>query len=136
MALPLATSLASLAQAFQESTGLLVHLTLPTVPPYLPGAQHLALYRAAQEALTNVQRHADAHEVWLALEASDQQVTLMASDDGRGWPAADETTPGVGLRGLRERLVALGGDVGLEERVGGGAQLRACLPLLRPEPVR
>ena len=35
------------------------------------------------------------------------------------------------VRGLRERLLALGGDVGLEERVGGGAQLRACLPLLR-----
>jgi signal transduction histidine kinase len=134
--LPLAPALTALAQGFQESTGLVVHLALPDPPPALPEAGRLALYRAAQEALTNVQRHASARHVWLTLEATDHDVTLTAGDDGRGWPAVADPTPGVGLRGLRERLRALGGEVGLEERPGGGAQVRVSLPLACPEPVR
>jgi signal transduction histidine kinase len=131
--LPLPTALASLAQAFQENTGLAVHLTLPATPPVLPEPQRLALYRAAQETLTNVQRHAAARHVWLALEATDQQVTLTAGDDGRGLGPPESRGDGFGLRGLHERMGDLGGQVEVGDRPGGGAQVRVSMPLPQPE---
>jgi signal transduction histidine kinase len=134
--LPFATALTSLAQTFQESTGLVVHVDLPDPPPALADAQRLALFRAAQEALTNVQRHACAQHIWLTLEATGEDVALTVGDDGRGWPAMNDPTPGIGLRGLGERLRALGGEVCLNERPGGGAQVRASLPVVSPELAR
>lgn len=125
--LPLETALTRLARTFQDSTNLPVHLSLPPRLPDLSADQRTALYRAAQESLTNVQKHAAAKNVWLAVSAENGSVTLTASDDGRGLPA--ELNGGFGLRGLRERAAQLGGDLKLEARPGGGAQLRLTLPL-------
>ncbi len=128
--IPLPEALRRLADHFRAATGLEVHLVLPPEPFDLPPAHHLTLYRAAQEALTNVQRHAQAGRVWLVLTLHPDHITLLIGDDGQGFPPEAEKR-GFGLRGLRERIEALGGTLHLEERPGGGAQLHIALP--RPQ---
>lgn len=125
--MPLPEALRRLADHFCAATGLEVHLVLPPEPFDLPPAHHLTLYRAAQEALTNVQRHAQAGRVWLVLTLHPGHITLLVGDDGQGFPPEAEGR-GFGLRGLRERIEALGGTLYLEERPGGGAQLHVALP--------
>ncbi len=122
-------SLRRLALGFEEATGIAVHWALPEELPPLPSAQRVALYRAAQEALTNVQRHSQAKQAWLTLMVQDRQVVLLVSDDGVGFPAGPIGDGSFGLRGLQERVMRLGGELILESRTGGGAQVRACLPL-------
>ncbi|MCB8976512.1 MAG: sensor histidine kinase [Ardenticatenaceae bacterium] len=124
----LATAVTHLAQTFQEATGLPVHLALPDDVPLLPEAHRLALYRAAQESLTNVQRHANARQAWLDLAANDEAVTLTVADDGQGF--SKEVADGsFGLIGLRERAEQLGGVVTLGAAEQGGAKLSVQLPI-------
>ena len=126
--LPLAAALARLAEAFAQSTGLATHFTAPAPLPPLPEAYRLEFYRAAQEALTNVQRHAAARHIWLRLEASEQEICLAVDDDGRGLPEGDGLAAGSGLRGLRERAAALRGQLQVSNRLGGGVGLRFSAP--------
>ncbi len=126
--LPLGVSLQRLAAEFERATGIAVHLLLPGDLPGLSAAHRLALYRTAQESLTNVQKHARADQVWMQVSQQDGVITLRVSDNGVGL-SERETESGFGLRGIRERAAQLGGDLKLETRPGGGAQLLLCLPL-------
>lgn len=106
----LETAVSQLAHTFQEATGLLVHLDLPKAVPTLPKDYQLTLYRAAQESLTNVQRHANAQQAWLGLAIEANHLILTVSDDGQGFE--DGHADGrFGLVGLRERAKQLGGTV-------------------------
>jgi signal transduction histidine kinase len=137
--LSLLSALTRLAIHFEEATGTTVHRMLPEEVPDLPDAHRQALYRAAQEALTNVQRHACARQVWLQLTCEDGMTTLRVSDDGVGI-AAGTGQSGFGLRGLRERAAQLGGELYLEARPVGGTQVSFSLPIVveenhgRPDP--
>lgn len=126
--LELPSALKRLAGAFEEVTGLTVHRVLPEAMPDLPATHRLALYRTAQEALTNVGKHAAARQVWIVLSASEAEVALLVADDGRGI-THDGNPAGFGLRGLRERAGQLGGELCLEPRPLGGSQLSLRLPL-------
>jgi len=126
--LQLRSALRRLVGQFEEATGLTVHRVLPEKMPSLPDTHRLALYRGGQEALTNVQKHAGATQVWLVLTHTDSAITLLVGDDGRG-PSASAGAGGFGLRGLRERAEQLGGELHLEPRQGGGTQLSLRLPL-------
>jgi signal transduction histidine kinase len=126
--LHLRSALKRLMDHYEQATGLTIHRVLPGELPDLPDSHRLALYRAAQEALTNVQRHAGASQVWLMLNASDRAITLLVGDDGRGLTVSGEGG-GFGLRGLQERAAQLGGELHLEPRRGGGTQLSFRLPL-------
>ncbi|UCC64899.1 MAG: sensor histidine kinase [Anaerolineae bacterium] len=126
--LQLRSSLRRLMEHFEEATGLTVNRILPEEMPHLPDSHRLALYRAAQEALTNIQKHAEAGQVWLVLSTSDEAVTLLVGDDGRGLTLSRDAT-GFGLRGLRERAEQLGGELHVEPRRGSGTQLSFRLPL-------
>ncbi|MFC0628491.1 sensor histidine kinase [Kribbella deserti] len=88
------------------------------------GQQLVALYRAAQEGLTNVQRHAGAQHVRLTVELGDRAAELTLDDDGIGPPI----TPGNGLRGVRERVELVSGRLNLLEAPGGGTRLAITLP--------
>ena len=129
--LPLTTSLQRLTRAFQEATGVEVMLTLPDdLLTDLSPAYRKAFYRAAQEALTNVQKHANASHVWVRLQQSGDTLTLTVEDDGVGVDAAAlETATGFGLQGLQERAQALGGDFRLEPRAPRGARVVFIAPL-------
>jgi signal transduction histidine kinase len=85
-----------------------------------------SLFRAAQEGLTNVRKHADATSARLLLQFGADTVCLAVSDDGRGLPQTGP--PGFGLLGLRERATRLGGRLDVVPAAGGGTTLRMELP--------
>jgi len=113
---------------FEEATGTPVNIILPDPFPKIPDTHHFTLYRSAQEALTNVQRHANAKQVWVQVDAGVDAVKLSVGDDGSGL-LEGEDKKGFGLRGMRERAAQLGGECILEGRTGGGAQVTLTLPL-------
>ncbi|MDP5182357.1 GAF domain-containing sensor histidine kinase [Blastococcus sp. BMG 814] len=95
--------------------------------PPLPAAVEVAAYRIAQEALTNVVRHAAARACTLRLAADDGELTVEVVDDGRGLPA--ELLPGVGLSSMRERAAETGGRCDVLPAPGSGTRVLARLPL-------
>ncbi len=131
--LPLPSALRRLAEDFCAAAGLELDLDLPATVPELGEARRLALYRTAQEALTNVQRHAGASRVGLRLAVEEDDLVLEIRDDGSGLPEAYEAEPqidrGFGIRGLRERARRLDGQITLDRAPEGGARLRLQLPL-------
>ena len=98
----------------------------------LPPGVDLAAYRIAQEAITNVLRHAAAGRLDCTLEYGESCVELHVSDDGRGAPAPGPG--GHGLVGMRERAALYGGSVDAGPRAGGGFAVHAVLPLPDREP--
>ncbi|GCD19477.1 sensor histidine kinase [Cellulomonas algicola] len=91
------------------------------------GPEHaVVLLRAAQEALANVRKHADATVVRLAVGRDGDDVRLEVVDDGRGLPA--DAVEGVGLRGMRERVDAGGGTLEVGSGPGGGTRVAVTLP--------
>ncbi len=131
--LPLPQALHRLVAGFQEATGLAVHLELPAKNFEITSSQRLALYRAAQEGLTNVQRHAAARQAWLRLECLPDRICLQVIDNGSGLNSGNPIS-GFGLRGLQERAAQLDGVVTLSDRPGGGAILAIQLPIQDGEP--
>ncbi|MGW2091749.1 sensor histidine kinase [Promicromonospora sukumoe] len=93
----------------------------------LPPATEVVLLRAAQEALTNVRRHARAMTVGVRLAQADGSVTLTVADDGEGFgPDVDD---GFGLAGMRDRVRSVGGTLLVESGIGTGTTLRARVPV-------
>ncbi len=128
--LSLPAALTRLVTGFEDATGVKVNRLLPDELPALPETYRLALYRVAQESLTNVQRHAQACQVWLELALEQEVITLLVKDDGLGF-VADTQVAGFGLRGLRERAAHLNGEFHLETHPGAGTQICFHLPLLQ-----
>lgn len=89
-----------------------------------PERAHVLL-RCAQEAITNVVRHADARNLWLIAGNDGESITLQVRDDGSG---TDQLANGNGLQGMRERLHQFGGQLEIETRAGRGFQLTMTLP--------
>jgi PAS domain S-box-containing protein len=96
------------------------------------GAQvDTALFRIAQEALTNVARHAGASRVAVTLERKEGMAVLRVADDGRGVPAGREAA-GLGVLGMRERAECLGGELVVKPVPRGGAMVEARIPPCAP----
>jgi two-component system, NarL family, sensor histidine kinase UhpB len=87
------------------------------------------VFRAAQEALTNVAKHAGATQVELSLFADDEKIQLEVSDNGSGFDARDVGPASFGLAGMRERAVAAGGCLTISRREESGTEIRLVLPL-------
>ena len=126
--LPLPAAIERLVNNFQTATDLPIHLNLSAEMPVLPSSHRLTLFRAIQESLTNVQRHANAQQVWLDLFCQNGSVTLTIMDDGRGFPAVFEDGR-FGLEGIRERTEQLGGTLQLNTRPKGGAVVHLQIPV-------
>lgn len=94
---------------------------------HAPAATEVALFRIVQEALTNVQKHAGASRVTVALRQVDGSVRLEVRDDGSGLPERGE--PGAGLRSMRERAELSGGSLQVESQREGGTRVLACIPV-------
>lgn len=109
-----------------------ISLEAPTDLPSLPAAIEVALFRIAQEALTNVVRHAQATRcvVSLALCEREQVLSLTITDNGRGLPPIRGT--GVGLASMRERAEELGGTWEMDLVPTGGTAIRVRLPCSPP----
>ena len=132
-------ALERLAARFGQETGLDVRVRVDEAVAGLPRDREVILLRAAQEALSNVRRHADARHVVLALTADDPDeeaagapaVRLEVTDDGRGMPPA--AVEGFGLRGMRERVASGGGEVAVASDVGAGTTVEVTMPTGRQE---
>jgi two-component system sensor histidine kinase UhpB len=96
--------------------------------PAHPALYETALFRIAQEGLTNVARHAHAQRVFISLTQDQEHICLQVSDDGCGYDPA-QSQQGLGIFGMRERAALLGGTVTIESRSGEGTLVRAVLPL-------
>jgi signal transduction histidine kinase len=112
-----------LAEAFQEQSGLPVALDIRGQPHELPPDARLAVYRTAQEALTNVRRHATAERVAIELDYQPGSTVLVVEDHAKsGTPppvAPVPATGGYGLTGMRERAELLGGELRAEPTAEG-----------------
>ena len=96
--------------------------------PPLSTELELVIYRVAQEALTNVLRHAGASHCVIELEREDGAIRLSVSDDGIGMPAElDRET--IGIEGMRERALLGGGRLTIQSRSGHGTQVTLRLPI-------
>jgi len=101
----------------------------------LAEAEETQLFRIAQEALTNVARHAGATEASVALSVEGNRVQLEILDNGRGLkPATGEKSPSLGMVGMRARARQLGGELIVENRKEGGLRVRAEVPLQQVSP--
>ena len=122
----LASALDHLATTTASNAGISVATQLERELPALEPHVELAVYRVAQESLTNVVRHSGASKVTLSLARQDDAVVLRVVDDGCGFdPAQPE---GGGLRGIRERALIVGGTAVVTTAVGRGVEVRLEIP--------
>lgn len=123
----LAVALTELKINFMQATELDIQLNMPDHLPELYAEQRHALYRAAQEGLTNVQRHANGSRAWITLTPKPTGIALSVADNGKGFP--EEVADGrFGIRGLRERAEFFGGTVERRNRPTGGGELIFSIP--------
>lgn len=133
--LGLAAALGQLSAEFASETGIGVELELQPAPAGRGSAQALALFRVAQEALSNVERHAAARRVRIRLREGRESLLLLIVDDGVGFIVKTrEPGPEKGLPEMRARLAALGGWLRVSSRVGGWTAVLAWTPLSAPGP--
>jgi two-component system sensor histidine kinase UhpB len=118
----------ALLARFQERTHVRVHLSVsPSWPAHLRSQAALNLLRIIEEALNNVRLHSGARLVEVALgPAAGSQLEIEVRDDGRG--ADSDRAQGMGVLGMRERAVILGGRLEVESVAGVGTTVRAILP--------
>jgi two-component system, NarL family, sensor histidine kinase UhpB len=124
--LGLATALRVLGERLAEDRDLTIDVRVAEPLPALTPEEELVLYRVAQEALTNVVRHAEATRAEICVELRDRRLELRVADDGRGVAPGDEAG---GIRGMRERAVLIGARLYVTQPRQGGTQVRLAFPL-------
>jgi two-component system sensor histidine kinase UhpB len=98
----------------------------------LPADVQLVVYRVAQEALSNAIQHSGADHVRVRLQRDGDHVELVVTDDGSGF-TFDQAARGLGIAGMRERALLVGGDMQVESRPGSGTTVRLTVPLKRAD---
>lgn len=127
---PLQSALREMCSDFRGRAGVDIDCQVDKGTDELSPALAEALWRVAQEALTNVDKHAHARHVQVTLQCGPQAITLRVVDDGTGLPAGAESGPNrFGLRGMRERVEGLGGTLSLRGS-GNGTVVEASLPII------
>ena len=120
-----------LVDDFAKRTGIEARIELPGPGTLddLSKAMSTALYRAVQESLTNIARHAGAKHAWVVFAAEDGALHVEIEDDGRGIAAEDlAKARSLGLKGMRERIAYLGGSLDIARAPRGGTRLRVKVP--------
>ena len=126
--LGLEESLHSLADGMTRS-GTVVTTQVRTAIPRLDEETEIGVYRIAQEALANASRHARARAICISLSVTGRGLELEIADDGRGFaPDARRGSDALGLVGMEERALALGGRLELRSALGEGTLVRLTCP--------
>lgn len=119
-----------LAQTFERRTGIPVRVRADSSEPAMATTLQLVAYRTVQEALTNIQKYAQAHGVQVELSVHEDLLLLEIADDGVGMaPEAQTKTRSFGLRGLRERARRAGGWLDVSSSRGQGTSIILTLPV-------
>jgi len=123
-----------------ERSGLAIEFTAHLRLERLPTELETAFFRVAQEALTNVLRHAHARRVWVSLQSLGARIELRVRDDGVGFAVAGtrsrRATQHIGLSGMEERMHWVGGSLTLTSAPGRGTEIRAAAPLPTAMPLK
>ena len=125
----LGTATERLVSTFRESTGLRVDLEANLRDDRLPTQVETTLYRIVQEALANVIKHAEAGQVSIVLTQNEHTVSAVIEDDGRGFDPNATGDDALGLVGMRERIVLVGGRLRVESAEGAGTTIAAEVPV-------
>jgi two-component system sensor histidine kinase UhpB len=126
--LGLVSALTELTTKFAGVSGIEIERRFDVDLPALSPDVELAIYRIAQESLTNVSRHAKASRAELSLERGIDSVVLRVLDDGQGFDADAPPDAHGGLRGMRERAVLVGGALAIKQGRAGGVEVRLEVP--------
>ncbi|MCA9668979.1 MAG: histidine kinase, partial [Myxococcales bacterium] len=133
----LAPALERLGRQAQLTHGIAVEVNVAAGQRPLPRRVADALYRMAQETLSNAGRHAEAKRVQLTLIAAADSVRLRVEDDGCGFEAAStERATAFGLLGIEERVQQLGGALEISSEPGAGTRVEIEIPLRHAEATR
>jgi two-component system, NarL family, sensor histidine kinase UhpB len=124
--LGLVSALTELSATFARVSGVRVERQFDPSLPKLPPETELAVYRIAQESLTNVARHAQAKQLTITLERGHDSVVLRVVDDGRGFNGVPEEHGG--LRSMRERALLVEGALAIKDGARGGVEVRLEVP--------
>jgi NarL family two-component system sensor histidine kinase LiaS len=126
----LAEALQELCQRWQAAHGIPIETAIVLDGRYLPSGVEDGIYRVAQESLSNVAKHAEAHAVVVSLVEGQRQITLSVTDDGHGFEPAHKSGQGhFGLVSMQERARALGGTLMIERDTHQGTTVRLTVPL-------
>jgi two-component system sensor histidine kinase UhpB len=126
--LGLVSALIELSRKFADQSGLRIERRFAESLPPLSDDAELAVYRIAQESLTNVARHAGAEHVEMSLQPGPGSVVLRVVDNGRGIDETAALNGHGGLRGMRERAVLVGGALAVKRGQDGGVEVRLEVP--------
>lgn len=132
--LGLLPAIRSYAETHLAAHGVDVHYEFSEVDAAVSRDATTALYRVAQEAMTNIERHAHASAVMIGCTIAGSELVLEIEDDGVGFEPARQTRPrdtgqGLGLLGMHERLALLGGRLEVESEPNGGTRIVARMPM-------
>ena len=130
--LGLRSGLEWLADRVRQDTGLRVELALEAQDDHVTGTTAIAVFRVAQEALTNVVRHARATRAEIRLQEEEGALKLVVSDNGTGFDvdeARSRPTASVGLFGMAERVALVGGTIDMQSRKGAGTRIEVRVPV-------
>jgi PAS domain S-box-containing protein len=133
--LGLADASSWLVEDFAKRSGIEVQMTLGATEglDQLPKNAATAVYRAVQESLTNIARHAGARRAWVSLSVDVHTLLVEIEDDGRGIAPEDlAKARSLGLKGMRERIAYLGGSFEIARAPRGGTRVRLRLPVGAP----
>ena len=127
-------SLRRLVEAFTTRTGKKVEFSVEGHPERHSDSVRICVYRVIQEALGNIEHHAQASRVYVSVRASRRTVYLLVADDGVGFDPqpydGDESNGHFGLKGMQERVALLGGELEIETAPRTGTGVRARIPAL------
>ena len=114
---------------FEKRSGIKTGFNKSQAAEHLSDEIKIGLFRIFQESLTNVARHAGAHEVNVSLEQNDKKVILTVTDDGIGFNQENATKKTLGILGMKERTLMLGGEYTITGTKGKGTRVLVSLPL-------
>jgi CheY-like chemotaxis protein len=120
----LAAAVQWLLDGFSQHTGIVTHLEAPADLGRLPGEMEISLFRVVQECLTNIHRHANSRTALVRMHIGEEKLTVEVIDQGKG--SGREFMAGMGIKGIRERLNELGGNLEIVP-TAEGTTVRATL---------
>jgi signal transduction histidine kinase len=120
------------AREVSRRNGILVNVGADELPDELSDEYKTCIYRVVQEALNNVSKHAGAQSVRITVRVTGGEIALSVQDDGKGFEVG--TQKGLGLIGIQERVMNMGGTFRVESQIGRGTLLVAILPMMNSVP--
>lgn len=122
------------AKEFEKRTGVMCYLDIPAEPVPMEQEISTALFRIFQETLTNITRHAEADRVKIKLYFTPGTLMLEVSDNGKGMSEVNKPTS-LGILGMKERAVIVGGTVNIESKPGSGTKVKVSIPFIKNQNI-